>query len=82
MAKLRTIAAPLDRYLALRDLMAHDARAYYSLLLSHTEEILPFVYTVRLALLSSRSCTLGRSLFRICNGQWHLMNCSSGGAIL
>jgi hypothetical protein len=47
MAHLRSLAAPLDRYLALRDLMTADARAYYSLLLSHTEEILPFVYTVR-----------------------------------
>ena len=47
MARLRKLKAPIDRYLALRDLMSADARAYYSLLLSHTEEILPFVYTVR-----------------------------------
>ncbi|KAI8475520.1 MAG: hypothetical protein J3K34DRAFT_382637 [Monoraphidium minutum] len=45
MASLRALRAPLDRYLALRGLMAADARAYYSLLLSHTEEILPLVYT-------------------------------------
>jgi hypothetical protein len=47
MARLRSLAKPIDRYIALRDLMAADPRAYYALLLSHTEEILPFVYTVR-----------------------------------
>ncbi|GBF87516.1 NADP malic enzyme [Raphidocelis subcapitata] len=45
MARLRALARPIDRYLALRDLLAADPRAYYSLLLTHTEEILPFVYT-------------------------------------
>jgi len=47
MQRLRALSAPLDRYIALRDLLAADQRAYYALLLSHTEEILPFVYTVR-----------------------------------
>lgn len=48
MAKLRGLSVPIDRYLALRDLLAADPRAYYSLLLTHTEEILPFVYTVNI----------------------------------
>jgi hypothetical protein len=47
MSALRRLPAPIDRYLALRRLLSEAPAAYYSLLLSHTEEILPFVYTVR-----------------------------------
>ena len=45
--RLRTTAAPIERYLLLRALLAAEPRLYYELLLTHTEEVLPFVYTVR-----------------------------------
>lgn len=37
--------SPIDRYLLLRDLCRLNPKVYYSLLLAHTEEILPYIYT-------------------------------------
>ncbi|QDZ22065.1 NADP-dependent malic enzyme [Chloropicon primus] len=37
--------AGIDKYLALRALHAKDPRGYYRLLVEHTEEVLPFIYT-------------------------------------
>jgi hypothetical protein len=45
--KFRAIEAPIDKYLTLRDLLRLAPKTYYDLLLKHTEEILPFIYTVR-----------------------------------
>jgi hypothetical protein len=52
--KFRAIERPIDKYLTLRDLLRLAPKVYYDLLLKHTEEILPFIYTVRHAAL----CTL------------------------
>lgn len=41
-----TVACYLRRYLTLRDLLRLAPRLYYECLLRHTEEILPFIYTV------------------------------------
>lgn len=45
--KFRSIEKPIDRYLTLRDLLRLAPKVYYDLLLKHTEEILPYIYTVR-----------------------------------
>ena len=42
----RSIEKPIDRYIALRDLLSASPQVYYALLLKHTEEILPYIYTV------------------------------------
>jgi hypothetical protein len=47
LAKFRAIERPIDKYLTLRDLLRLAPKVYYDLLLKHTEEILPFIYTVR-----------------------------------
>jgi hypothetical protein len=47
--KFRSIEKPIDKYLTLRDLLRLAPRVYYDLLLKHTEEILPYIYTVSLA---------------------------------
>jgi malate dehydrogenase (oxaloacetate-decarboxylating)(NADP+) len=39
------VPRPIDRYLLLRDLCRLSPKVYYSLLLQHTEEILPYIYT-------------------------------------
>lgn len=44
--KFRAIERPIDKYLTLRDLLRLAPKVYYDLLLKHTEEILPFIYTV------------------------------------
>ena len=36
---------PIDKYLAVRKLQRQDSKAFYQLLMDHTETILPFVYT-------------------------------------
>ncbi|WIA17257.1 hypothetical protein OEZ85_014130 [Tetradesmus obliquus] len=43
--KFRSIEKPIDKYLTLRDLLRLAPRVYYDLLLKHTEEILPYIYT-------------------------------------
>jgi malate dehydrogenase (oxaloacetate-decarboxylating)(NADP+) len=43
--KFREVPNPIDRYLLLRDLCRLSPKVYYSLLLQHTEEILPYIYT-------------------------------------
>jgi hypothetical protein len=43
----RSMQRPIDRYIALRDLLSASPQVYYELLLAHTEEILPYIYTVR-----------------------------------
>lgn len=43
--KFRAIERPIDKYLTLRDLLRLAPKVYYDLLLKHTEEILPFIYT-------------------------------------
>jgi malate dehydrogenase (oxaloacetate-decarboxylating)(NADP+) len=45
LAKFREVPNPIDRYLLLRDLCRLSPKVYYSLLLQHTEEILPYIYT-------------------------------------
>jgi hypothetical protein len=47
--KFRSIEKPIDKYLTLRDLLRLAPRVYYDLLLKHTEEILPYIYTVSAA---------------------------------
>jgi hypothetical protein len=44
--KFRAIERPIDKYLTLRDLLRLAPKVYYDLLLKHTEEILPYIYTV------------------------------------
>lgn len=51
MDHFRSIRSPLNKYLALRDLLNVSPQSYYSLLYEHAEEILPFIYTV-----SNSSC--------------------------
>ena len=46
LARFRGIARPIDRYLMLRDLQQARPKQYYTMLLQHTEEILPYIYTV------------------------------------
>lgn len=53
--KFRSIEKPIDKYLTLRDLLRLAPRVYYDLLLKHTEEILPYIYTVSRGLASSCS---------------------------
>eukprot|EP00878_Enallax_costatus_P000281 GHUV01000353.1.p1 GENE.GHUV01000353.1~~GHUV01000353.1.p1 ORF type:complete len:585 (+),score=89.41 GHUV01000353.1:46-1755(+) len=43
--KFRSIEKPIDKYLTLRDLVRLAPKVYYDLLLKHTEEILPYIYT-------------------------------------
>eukprot|EP00775_Hariotina_reticulata_P013302 gene13302-13431_t len=43
--KFRSIEKPIDRYLTLRDLLRLAPKVYYDLLLKHTEEVLPYIYT-------------------------------------
>lgn len=43
--KFRSIEKPIDKYLTLRDLLRLAPKVYYDLLLKHTEEILPYIYT-------------------------------------
>jgi malic enzyme len=43
--QLRALPSDLDRYIALRDLQANDAAAFFSLCFQHTEEALPWLYT-------------------------------------
>jgi hypothetical protein len=53
--KFRSIEKPIDKYLTLRDLLRLAPRVYYDLLLKHTEEILPYIYTVSRSVASSCS---------------------------
>ena len=46
LARFRGIARPIERYLMLRDLQQARPKQYYTMLLQHTEEILPYIYTV------------------------------------
>lgn len=49
LSKFRAIEKPIDKYLTLRDLLRLAPKVYYDLLLKHTEEILPFIYTPTVA---------------------------------
>lgn len=45
MGTFRGIQTPIDKYMWLRDLYTKDFDLYFAMLLEHTEEILPFIYT-------------------------------------
>jgi hypothetical protein len=60
--KFRSIEKPIDKYLTLRDLLRLAPRVYYDLLLKHTEEILPYIYTVSLGVACRASNKQRKSL--------------------
>lgn len=45
LAKLRGMREDIDKYMWLRQLNASDTTLFHRLLLTQTEEILPFIYT-------------------------------------
>ncbi|MEW5303428.1 MAG: hypothetical protein WDW36_006121 [Sanguina aurantia] len=45
MQRLKAVASPIEKYLQLRTLAVENIPEYYKLLLNHTEEVLPFIYT-------------------------------------
>lgn len=57
--KFRSIEKPIDRYLTLRDLLRISPKVYYDLLLKHTEEILPYIYTVSAGAEQGSTATAG-----------------------
>uniref|UniRef100_A0A7S2L0D0 Malic enzyme n=2 Tax=Leptocylindrus danicus TaxID=163516 RepID=A0A7S2L0D0_9STRA len=45
MQQLRLKSSPLEKYLFLQSIQDIDERLYYAILVSHTEEVMPIVYT-------------------------------------
>lgn len=41
----KKVSVPIDKYIFLRDLNVQQPKAYYQVLLNHTEEVLPYIYT-------------------------------------
>jgi malic enzyme len=45
MRRFRATKKPIARYLFLRDLQLFNPRVYFHMLMTRTEELLPFIYT-------------------------------------
>eukprot|EP00798_Chlamydomonas_sp_ICE-L_P026826 gene26826-4420_t len=45
MERMHELKSPIDKYMYLRELQKTNSQQYYSLLLGHTEEVMPFIYT-------------------------------------
>lgn len=45
MKRFRATKTPIARYLFLRDLQLFNPKVYFHMLMTRTEEILPFIYT-------------------------------------
>jgi len=45
MRRFRATKTPIARYLFLRDLQLFNPRVYFHMLMTRTEELLPFIYT-------------------------------------